>query len=155
MQMLVAAYRCERRFVCLKLDTDLKAVDALDDDELGKWFRRSPRPVRRFRTNAAPHLLHLDEVPDHLLGEMSTRKARMRARLYLENTKLQRRITKLLAEGDQEYEPVSNVEGKSTKASIRSQTTDCSHSSTPPHGPNVGVFRVSSRISALGSLPAA
>lgn len=100
----------DRQVVCLNLDVDLAEVEQLDDVELRKWLRRSPLPIRRFRTNAAPHMLHIDEVPDHVLGEMTTRMARLRARRYLENTKLQRRIAKLLADDDTGYEAGNTVE---------------------------------------------
>jgi exodeoxyribonuclease-1 len=100
----------DRQVISLNLDVDLAEIEAMDDDELGKWLRKSPRPIRRFRTNAAPHLLDLDDVPDHLFAGMTASKARMRARRYLENTKLQRRIAKLLADTDEEYEAGVSVE---------------------------------------------
>lgn len=100
----------DRQVICLSLDTDLAALEAMDDDELGKWSRRSPRPIRRFRTNTAPHLLSLNEVPSHLWGEMTARKARARARRYLENTALQRRIGALVADAEPEYDTPTNVE---------------------------------------------
>jgi len=100
----------DRQVICLNLDLDLAELEAMDDDELGKWSRRSPRPIRRFRTNAAPHLLSLDEVPAHLWGEMSARKARARARRYLENTELQQRIAALVADDEPQYETPASVE---------------------------------------------
>ena len=100
----------DRQVICLSLETDLAALEAMDDDELGKWSRRSPRPIRRFRTNTAPHLLSLNEVPSHLWGEMTARKARARARRYLENTALQRRIGALVADAEPEYDTPTNVE---------------------------------------------
>lgn len=100
----------DRQVICLNLDVDLAELEAMDDDELGKWSRRSPRPIRRFRTNAAPHLLSLEEVPTHLWGEMTARKARARARRYLENTELQQRIAALVADDEPEYETPASVE---------------------------------------------
>ena len=41
---------------------------------------------------------------------MTTRKARLRARRYMDNSKLQQRITKLLADDEQEYEAGATVE---------------------------------------------
>lgn len=100
----------DRQVICLNLEIDLAELESMDDDELGKWSRRSPRPIRRFRTNAAPHLLSLDEVPSHLWGEMNVRKARTRARRYLENTELQKRIAELVADAEPEYDTPTNVE---------------------------------------------
>lgn len=100
----------DRQVICLSLDIDLAELEAMDDEALRKWSRRSPRPIRRFRTNTAPHLLGLDEVPDHLWGDMSARKARARARRYLENTELQQRIAGLVADDEPEYETPANVE---------------------------------------------
>lgn len=100
----------DRQVICLNLETDLAELEQMDDDELGKWSRRSPRPIRRFRTNAAPHLLSLDEVPSHLWGEMTARKARARARRYTENAALQRRIAMLAADTELEYDAPANVE---------------------------------------------
>lgn len=100
----------DRQVICLSLDIDLAELDAMDDDELGRWSRRSPPPIRRFRTNAAPHLLSIDEVPSHLWGDMSARKARARARRYIQNTALQQRIAALVADAEPEYDTPTNVE---------------------------------------------
>ncbi|HYD86254.1 MAG TPA: exonuclease domain-containing protein [Vitreimonas sp.] len=100
----------DRQVICLNLNVDLAEIEAMDANELGKWLRKSPRPVRRFRTNAAPHLLHLDEVPEHLFGEMTARKARLRAHRYMDNSKLQRRIAKVLEDDEREYEAGTTVE---------------------------------------------
>lgn len=100
----------DRQVIYLNLDVDLAELEAMTDEELGKWSRKSPRPVRRFRSNAVPHLLCLDDVPSHLLGEMTPRKAKTRARRFRESRQLQERIAAVLAAAESERETASNVE---------------------------------------------
>ncbi|WAC22942.1 exonuclease domain-containing protein [Blastomonas sp. SL216] len=54
--------------LALNLAIDIDQLRAMTDEELAAWLTRSPKPVRRIRTNAAPTLQALSEY-EHFGGD--------------------------------------------------------------------------------------
>ena len=55
----------------LDLACDLEELAGLDDVKLLARVKKSPRPIRRIKSNAAPILMSLDDAPDHVLGDVT------------------------------------------------------------------------------------
>lgn len=69
--------------LALDLKHDLDWLAELPADQLATWIGKSPKKVRRVRTNACPSLAAIGDVPAHMLsplspGEITQRAARLR-----------------------------------------------------------------------------
>jgi exodeoxyribonuclease I len=69
--------------LALDLQFDVDWLAALSLDDLVAWMSKSPKKVRKVRTNACPSIAAIGDVPDHLLGglsqdEISRRASRVR-----------------------------------------------------------------------------
>ena len=57
--------------VCFDLTNDLNSFRNLTDTQLQSLVVSSPKPLRKIKANAAPTMTPLDDVPDHLLGDLA------------------------------------------------------------------------------------
>lgn len=57
--------------VCFDLTHDLNSFRNLTDAQLQSLVVSSPKPLRKIKANAAPTMTPLDDVPDHLLGDLT------------------------------------------------------------------------------------
>lgn len=69
--------------LALDLKHDLDWVASLPFDDLVKWVGKSPKKVRKVRTNACPSIAPIADIPNHMLGgldqhEIALRAARLR-----------------------------------------------------------------------------
>jgi exodeoxyribonuclease I len=96
--------------LCLNLNVDLDWVSALPDDQLAAWAARSPRPIRRVRTNAAPAVAPLDCVPDAMLAPLDRHDAAARGRRLREDGPLRSRLAEAVAASTTAYPRSEHVE---------------------------------------------
>ena len=57
--------------VCFDLSHDLDSFRNLTDAQLLNRVAGSPKPLRKIKANAAPTMTPLDDVPGHLLGDLT------------------------------------------------------------------------------------
>jgi exodeoxyribonuclease-1 len=65
--------------VCFDLSHDLNSFRNLTDAQLQNRLVTTPKPLRKIKANAAPTMTPLDEVPDHLLGDLTQDEIARRA----------------------------------------------------------------------------
>ena len=96
--------------LCLRLDVDLDGLSALSDEALRDALAERAGPVRRLRTNAAPVLTPLYDVPDALLTGRTIDDLEAAARRVKEDTALCARIVAAWAAGRIPYERSTHPE---------------------------------------------
>lgn len=57
--------------VCFDLTHDLNSFRNLTDTQLQSLVVSSPKPLRKIKANAAPTMTPIDDVPHHLLGDLT------------------------------------------------------------------------------------
>lgn len=92
--------------LCLDLRVDLEWLTPLSDEQLVDFVRQSPKPVRRIRTNAAPMIAALDEMPPHAMGTLSISEITSRSNKLKADKNLQTRLISAVAEAKAER-PIS------------------------------------------------
>lgn len=92
------------------LAIDPRPFAALDDEELIATLRKAGSPVRRLKANAAPSLCPLEEIPDHLLGDISPDLYVRRGRWMNRDREFARRVIDLMAASEKVYPPSQHVE---------------------------------------------
>jgi exodeoxyribonuclease-1 len=100
----------DRTILYIDLSTDLTALDEMSDEDMAKAITKSPRPVRRFRTNAGPFLLPIADVPDHLLTSLSSEDALRRSAQLVANKTLKQRLFAAALASQKEYPASPHVE---------------------------------------------
>lgn len=65
--------------LALDLQYDLDWLATLPFDDLVRWLGRSPKKVRRVRTNACPSIADIADVSDHMLGGLGREEIAQRA----------------------------------------------------------------------------
>ena len=96
--------------LCLDLRHNLDQVAALDDEALGRWLCASPKPVRKVKTNAAPSLAPVGEVPSAFLGQLTLQQVHDRVVRIRSDQALRRRLVSATVTGREEYEVSPHVE---------------------------------------------
>lgn len=96
--------------LALNLNTDLEWIAGLPDDQLATWVARSPMPVRRVKTNSAPCLTPLGDVPPGMLAPLDARLAMERANSLREDENLKQRLIAAVVANLPEYEESPYVE---------------------------------------------
>ncbi len=95
---------------CYDLAIDPDDLCALSDIELTARLAKSPRPLRKVKTNAAPCLCPLDEAPDEMLSGVSRAEFVRRAQaLRSDRTFIDRLIAAVTAD-EVDYSPSPYVE---------------------------------------------
>ncbi len=92
--------------LCLDLTVDLEALSALDDDALVARLQKSPRPVRRVRTNAAPLVASIAALPESVRHGLSIEELTNRAHALKSDEALIERL-RVAFEASKEDKPVS------------------------------------------------
>ncbi len=91
----------------LDLAADLPALAALNDEKLAAKLKRSPKPVRKLKANAAPFLMCMDDVPDHVRQRLPSDKILERQVAWLDsNPEFLDRLMTIYLDGQEAY-PVS------------------------------------------------
>ncbi|HEY8572719.1 exonuclease domain-containing protein [Phenylobacterium sp.] len=94
----------------LDLLCDLDELAGLDDEQLAKRVARSPKPIRRFRTNAAPFLWRLADSPPDVLREVPEHELRARAERVRQDEAFVARLLAAAQAAEKAYEPSQHVE---------------------------------------------
>lgn len=94
----------------LDLRHDPAWVATLSPDQLATWVARSPKPIRKIKTNAAPALAAIDEAPAHMLGALDMDTILARAAKLRGDEELKSRLLDAVAAGAPEYEDLPHVE---------------------------------------------
>jgi exodeoxyribonuclease I len=82
----------------LDLRVNIDGVASLSDAQLLEFVGQSPKRVRRIRTNAAPMIASLEDVPDNVKGGLSDSEIIQRARRFKSDKRLHARLTAALTE---------------------------------------------------------
>jgi exodeoxyribonuclease-1 len=96
--------------LALDLKNDLDWVASLTPSQLETWVSRSPKPVRRIKTNAAPTLTAADEVPAEMLAPLDLETISARAARLRGDEALRGRLVAAVASAAREYEDSPHVE---------------------------------------------
>ena len=96
--------------LALDLQHDLDWLASLPFDDLVKWLGRSPKKVRRVRTNACPSMAALGDVPDHMLGELGRAEVAERAARLREDAPLKARLIEAAVASATVYEDSPFIE---------------------------------------------
>lgn len=96
--------------LCLDLRHDLDWVSSLTDAQLGTWVAKSPKPVRKVRTNAAPSIAPVDDVPPSFLGALSEDHIEAAAQRVRDDDELRQRLIKAVMANRVDYEDSPHVE---------------------------------------------
>lgn len=96
--------------LALDLNNDLEWVASLGPSQLAAWVGRSPKPVRRIKTNAAPTIAAVDDVPQHMITPLDLETIASRAARLRGDEALCARLVEAVSEAAPEYEDSLIVE---------------------------------------------
>ncbi len=96
--------------VCFDLTHDLNSFRNSTDAQLQRLVVSSPKPLRKIKANAAPTMTPLDEVPDHLLGDLTPDDVAARANQLQSDEALKARMLAAYEATKTVYEPNEHVE---------------------------------------------
>lgn len=96
--------------LCILLTIDPEDYRYKTDAELASFVSKSPKPLRTVKTNAAPSLFRLDDVPSQFLGDLSIEEVTRRGRVLFDDPDLLQRIHAAHAANKPEYETSEHFE---------------------------------------------
>jgi exodeoxyribonuclease I len=96
--------------LCLDLRHDLDFVASLSDDALATWVTKSPKPVRKVRTNAAPSIAPVDDVPSSFLGALAEDQIESAAERIRDDDGLRQRLIEAVMAGRDDHENSPHIE---------------------------------------------
>ncbi len=96
--------------VCFDLTHNLNSFRNLTDAQLQNLVVSSPKPLRKIKANAAPTMTPLDDVPDHLLGDLTQDDIAARANDLDNDEGLKARMLAAYEATKTEYEPNEHIE---------------------------------------------
>jgi exodeoxyribonuclease-1 len=88
---------------CYDLAIDPDQLRMMSDAELAVRLKKTPRPIRKVKTNAAPCLCSLDDAPVAMLGDASPAEFIRRARLLRSDRAFVDRLVTAANEGEAPY----------------------------------------------------
>jgi exodeoxyribonuclease-1 len=94
----------------LDLRHDLDWVASLPSDQLATWVAKSPKPVRRIKTNAAPAIAKVDEVAPHIIAPLTPDLIAHRAHRLRVDGGLQARLLEAVVASTSAYDDSEHVE---------------------------------------------
>lgn len=94
----------------LDLRHDLDWLASLPFDDLVTWMGRSPKKVRKVRTNACPSVAALADVPDHMLGGLARTEIAQGAARLRGDAALKARLVKAAVASATAYEDSPYIE---------------------------------------------
>ena len=94
----------------LDLACDLDELAGLDDVKLLARVKKSPRPIRRIKSNTAPILLGLDDAPVHTLGDFTRAEWLERAEKVRQDPEFVQRLLRAAEAAETVYAPSEHVE---------------------------------------------
>lgn len=95
----------------LDLSADLAEMNTLDNKELLKRLKNSPKPVRKLKANTAPFLMGLEDVPDHIKSRLPSEDIVQANLDWLDaNPDFISRLLKVYEETREDYEPAIHIE---------------------------------------------
>ncbi len=97
-------------FLCLDLNNDLDDIAAKTNEQLVNWAKRSPKPIRLVKMNAAPNIAAIDEVPATFLGSLSLSDITERAQRLKSDDLLRDRLVAAIVNGRPSVEPSLHFE---------------------------------------------
>ncbi|GGD86991.1 exodeoxyribonuclease I [Tsuneonella deserti] len=96
--------------LALDLKHDLDWLAELPADQLATWVGKSPKKVRRVRTNACPSLAAVGDVPHHLLRPLGVEEIAQRAARLRDDPALKARLIEAALATAKDYETSPYVE---------------------------------------------
>ncbi len=96
--------------LCLDLRHDVNFVASLSDNALAAWVAKSPKPVRKVRTNAAPSIAPVDDVPPSFLGALTADQIEAASEQIRDDDGLRQRLIEAVMSGRGEYEDSPHIE---------------------------------------------
>lgn len=96
--------------LCLDLSRDIDRLALMSNDELRCELSQKPCPIRKIRTNAAPTLTALWDVPETILSSDEVDEIEVRVERVLKDHKLRSRFVELFAETRQPFPEPRSVE---------------------------------------------
>jgi exodeoxyribonuclease I len=96
--------------VCFDLTHDLNSFRNLTDTQLQSLVVSSPKPLRKIKANAAPTMTPLEDVPEHLLGDLTPDEIEARANELQSDEALKARLLAAYEATKTVYEPNEHVE---------------------------------------------
>lgn len=96
--------------LCIDLRHDLDFVSSLSDGALASWVSRSPKPIRKVKTNAAPSIAPIDGVPLSWLGALTSAQIASAAARIRGDNHLRRRLNEAAQAGRIAFDESPHVE---------------------------------------------
>ena len=96
--------------LCIDLRNDLGSISSLCDSALSAWVARSPKPIRRVKTNAAPSIAPKDGVPQSWLGGLTASQIDAASLRIREDAGLRNRLIAAVMAERSEFESSPHVE---------------------------------------------
>lgn len=96
--------------LALDLKHDLDWLAGLPADQLAAWVGKSPKKVRRVRTNACPSLAAIRDVPDHMLSPLNLEEIAQRAARLRDDADLKARLIEAAMATATDYDDSPYVE---------------------------------------------
>lgn len=96
--------------LCFDLRHDLDWVSSLTDTQLATWVAKSPKPLRKVRTNAAPSIAPVDDVPPGFLGALDEESIAAAADRLQQDDGLRERLIEAVVSGRDDFAASPHVE---------------------------------------------
>lgn len=96
--------------LCLDLTRDIDQLASLPDEELRNQLYHKPNPIRKIRTNAAPTLTPLWEVPNTIFSFNEINEIEAKAEHVFNDQGLKERLVRVFIESRQSFPEPKSVE---------------------------------------------
>lgn len=96
--------------LCIDLRHDLDFVSSLAAEALVAWVSRSPKPIRKVKTNAAPSIAPTNGAPPSFLGELTAPQIEAAGQRIRADSGLRQRLIAAAVAGQPEFEESPHVE---------------------------------------------
>ncbi len=95
---------------CIDLRHDLGLISSLSDNALATWVARSPKPIRKVKTNGAPSIAPTDRVPQSWLGALTASQIEAASARIRGDAAIRNRLIAAVIAGRTQFESSPHVE---------------------------------------------
>lgn len=96
--------------LCLDLRHDLNSIAGMSDAGLAEWMAKSPKPIRKIKTNAGPSIAPIAAASPAMLGDLTLAAARAAAQRLLGDAALRQRLVRVATSAREAFPESPHVE---------------------------------------------
>lgn len=109
--------------LCLDLRHDLDMIASISDADIAEWMAKSPKPIRRLKTNAGPCIAPMSAASDNMWGDLTPAAAQTAVQRLQSDVALRQRLIRVATSAREAFPESPHVEEQLYSAFIPDRDT--------------------------------